>query len=256
MKTYWEGYNVGQRLLGKTAVITAAAAGIGRACVEAYVAEGATVWAADINEQALEQLQSALPAVRVKVLDVMKGDDIRAFADEVGAIDILFNCAGFVHNGSILDCDEQDWDFSSNLNVKSCYQMIRAFLPSMIDNGGGSIINMASIASSLKAVPNRFAYSTTKAAVIGLSKSIACDFVKQGIRCNAVCPGTVDTPSLQARLNAFDDPVQARKDFENRQPMGRLARAEEIAALLVYLGSDESSYTTGVAHVIDGGWCN
>ncbi len=247
---------MGQRLQGKTAVITAAAAGIGRATVEAYLSEGATVWAADINAQALEQLRSDVPGVNVKVLDVTKNDDVREFAGEVGAVDILFNCAGFVHNGCILECDEQAWDFSFDLNVKACYRMIRAFLPNMIAGGGGSIINMASIASGLKAVPNRFAYSATKAAVIGLTKSVACDYVKQGIRCNAVCPGTVDTPSLQTRLNAFDDPVQARRDFENRQPMGRLARADEIAALLVYLGSDESTYTTGVAHIIDGGWCN
>ena len=167
---------------------------------------------------------------------------------------MLFNCAGFVHDGDILDCEETDWDFSFNLNVKSCYRTIRAVLPGMLSNGGGSIINMSSVASSIKGVPRRFVYAATKAAVIGLTRAIAADYVREGIRCNAICPGTVDTPSLQQRLNAFPDPDRARKDFEKRQAMGRLGTAEEIAALAVYLASDESSYTTGVAHVIDGGW--
>jgi 2-dehydro-3-deoxy-L-fuconate 4-dehydrogenase len=244
------------RLINKTAVISAAAAGIGRASVEQFIAEGATVWAVDINEVGLEQLKSDCSSVKTQTLDVTDAAAVKHFADQVGPIDILFNCAGFVHNGNLLECEERDWDFSFNLNVKACYQMIAAFLPLMIKNGGGSIVNMASVAGGLKAVPNRFCYSTTKAAVVGMTKSIACDFVKQGIRCNAVCPGTVDTPSLQDRLNEFDDPMGARREFEQRQPMGRLASSNEIASLVTYLASDESSYTTGVAHVIDGGWCN
>ncbi len=245
-----------QRLLNKTIVISAAGAGIGMRCAERALEEGATVWATDIGEAALAELKARHPAINTAILDVTDSKAIEEFARRAGNIDVLFNCAGFVHNGSILDCDESAWDFSFNLNVKSCYQMIRRFLPGMLKSGGGSIINMSSVASSAKGVPNRFVYGATKAAVIGLTKAVAADHVDQGIRCNAICPGTVDTPSLQQRLNEFDDPAQARRDFENRQPMGRLGSTDEIAALFVYLASDESSYTTGTIQLIDGGWSN
>ncbi len=243
------------RLAGKTAVITAAGAGIGLAAAKLYDAEGATVWATDINREALASLKSDYPAIRTQVLDVTDSQAVEAFAGMVTGVDVLFNCAGFVHHGAVQDCDEEAWDFSFDLNVKSCYRLIKAILPQMISSGGGSIINMSSVASSLKGVPNRFVYGATKAAVIGLTKSVARDYIQQGIRCNAICPGTVDTPSLQDRLNAFADPAQARRDFIARQPLGRLGTAEEIAQLALYLASDESSYTTGVAYVIDGGWC-
>ncbi|WP_299941686.1 SDR family oxidoreductase [uncultured Microbulbifer sp.] len=242
------------RLSHKTAVITAAGAGIGRETAIRFLSEGATVWATDINASALEALSAEHPSIHTCVLDVTDDAAIAQFSGRIGNIDILFNCAGFVHNGTILECDEQDWSFSFDLNVKSFYQMIKNFLPAMLAQQKGSIINMSSVASSIKGVPNRFAYTTTKAAVIGLTKSIAADFVTQGIRCNAVCPGTVDTPSLRDRLNAFADPAQARKDFEARQPMGRLGQADEIAALVLYLASDESSYTTGSINMVDGGW--
>jgi 2-dehydro-3-deoxy-L-fuconate 4-dehydrogenase len=238
------------RLAGKTALITAAGAGIGRMTAELFHKEGASVIATDVNEQAL----ASLAGCQTQLLDVTDVSAIEALAEQTGAVDILFNCAGFVANGPILDCDEKDWDFSFELNVKAMYRMVRAFLPAMLDAGGASIINMSSVAGALTAVPNRFVYCTTKAAVVGMTKSIALDYVKQGVRCNAICPGTVDTPSLQDRLNAFDDPVQARQDFENRQPMGRLGKAEEIANLVLYLASDESSYTTGTIIPIDGGW--
>ena len=243
------------RLAGKTALITAAGAGIGLATARLYHAEGATVWATDINQEALALLKSHYPALQTHVLDVTDGEAVEAFAGMVTGVDVLFNCAGFVHHGAILDCDEAAWDFSFDLNVKSCYRLIKAFLPRMIDNGGGSIINMSSVASSLKGAPNRFVYGATKAAVIGLTKAVARDYIEQGIRCNAICPGTVDTPSLQDRLSAFADPAQARQDFIDRQPMRRLGTAQEIAQLALYLASDEASYTTGVAYVIDGGWC-
>lgn len=245
-----------QRLANKTIVISAAGAGIGRESAIQCLREGAAVWATDIDDAALSQLAAEYPAINCRPLDVTDVNAIRSLSDAIGDIDVLFNCAGFVHNGTILDCDENDWDFSFELNVKSCYNMIRSFLPGMLRRGGGSIINMASVASSVKGVPNRFAYGATKAAVIGLSKSVAADYVSQGIRCNAICPGTVDTPSLQQRLNQFDDPRAARRQFEQRQPMGRLGTACEIAALVVYLASDESSYTTGAIHLIDGGWSN
>ncbi len=238
------------RLKGKTALVTAAGAGIGRMTAELFHQEGASVIATDINEQSL----TSLPGCQTHRLDVTDGTAITALAGQIGAVDILFNCAGYVANGPVLDCEESDWDFSFELNVKSMYRMVKAFLPAMLEAGGASIINMSSVASSLIAAPNRFVYGTTKAAVIGMTKSIALDYIEQGIRCNAVCPGTVDTPSLQDRINAFDDPVQARKDFVSRQPMGRLGRAEEIAKLVLYLASDESSYTTGAVIPIDGGW--
>jgi 2-keto-3-deoxy-L-fuconate dehydrogenase len=240
------------RLDGKTCLVTAAAQGIGRASALAMAAEGARVIATDVNEAALAELEGC----ETRRLDVRDGVAITALAAEIGAPDVLFNCAGFVAHGTILDCDEAQWAFSVDLNVTAMYRMIRAFLPGMIANGGGSIVNMSSVASSVIAAPNRFVYGATKAAVIGLTKSVAADFVGQGIRCNAICPGTVESPSLEERLKATGDYAAARAAFTARQPMGRIARAEEIAALVVYLASDESSYTTGVAHVIDGGWSN
>lgn len=238
------------RLSGKTALVTAAGQGIGKAAAELFSGEGAEVIATDINKAALQDLSGC----RTRWLDVTDKAAIESLAAELGAIDILFNCAGHVASGTILECAEDDWDFSFELNVKSMYRVIKAFLPAMLAAGGGTIINMSSIASALSAAPNRFVYGATKAAVTGMTKSVALDYVKQGIRCNAICPGTVDTPSLQERLNAFADPVQARKDFENRQPMGRLGSAEEIAGLALYLASDESAYTTGAIIPIDGGW--
>ena len=241
------------RLAGKTAFITAAGQGIGRGAALAFAREGAKVWATDINAKALADLAG----MQTRVLDVTDEAAINQLAAEVtqmsGQIDVLFNCAGYVHHGTILDCAPKDWDFSFNLNVKSMYLVTRAFLPGMLKKGKGSIINMSSVASSLKGLPNRFAYGATKAAVIGLTKAIAVDYVKRGIRCNAVCPGTIDTPSLGDRINAFADPVQARKDFVARQPMGRLGNAEEIADLCVYLGADESVFMTGQTVIIDGG---
>ena len=238
------------RLTEKTALVTAAGQGIGRVAAELFSREGAEVIATDINEAALQDLGGC----RTRYLDVTDKAAIDRLAAELGAVDILFNCAGYVANGTVLDCAEADWDFSFELNVKSMYRMIKAFLPAMLAAGGGSIINMSSVVGTLTAAPNRFVYGATKAAVIGITKSVALDYVKQGIRCNAICPGTVDTPSLQERLNAFVDPVQARRDFENRQPMGRLGSADEIANLALYLASDESSYTTGAVIPVDGGW--
>jgi 2-keto-3-deoxy-L-fuconate dehydrogenase len=240
------------RLQGKKALITAAANGIGKASVEAFAAEGAQVIATDINADALKALDG-IPGVTTRLLNVLKPEEITAAAAEIGAVDVLFNCAGFVHHGTVLDTDEDAFDFSMNLNVKAMYRMIRAFLPAMIENGGGSIVNMSSVSSTVKGIPFRFVYGTSKAAVIGLTKSVSADFLRQGIRCNAICPGTVQSPSLDARINAFDDPVQARKDFIARQPLGRLGTAEEIAALALYLAADESAYTTGQHFIIDGG---
>jgi len=243
---------VGDRLKGKIAFITAAGQGMGRAAAVAFAAEGARVWATDINAQALDSVAST-PNVTTRVLDVTDGDAVARVAAEVGGVDVLFNCAGYVHHGTIVDCTEQAWDKSFDVNIKAMYRVTRAFLPGMLGKGKGSIINMASVVSSVRGVPNRFAYGTTKAAVIGFTKAIAADYVKQGIRCNAVCPGTIDTPSLQERMNALPDPVQARKDFVARQPMGRLGTTGDIAPLLVYLASDESSFATGVAFTVDGG---
>jgi len=248
------------RLTGKTAVITAAAQGIGRACVEAYLREGARVIATDLNADALAQLEDH-PNLTRRALDVTDGAAVTTLASELGAIDVLFNCAGFVHHGSILECDESAWDFSFDLNVKSMYRTTRAFLPAMLAAGGGAIINMSSAASSVKGVANRCVYGTSKAAVIGLTKSVAADFVARGIRCNAICPGTVESPSLRQRIATQADAAgtsltAVREQFVARQPMGRVGTPEEIAALAVYLGSDESSFTTGAIHLIDGGWSN
>ena len=240
------------RLAGKTALVTAAGQGIGRGAALAFAREGARVWATDLNPKTLAELEGK-DGIRTRVLDVLDEAAIGKVAAEAGQIDVLFNCAGFVHHGTILDCTLKDWEFSFNLNVKSMYLVTRAFLPGMLKKGGGSIINMSSIASSLKGLPNRFVYGATKAAVIGLTKAIAADYVKQGIRCNCIGPGTVDTPSLHDRINAFDDPVQAKKDFIARQPMGRLGTVEDITGILVFLASDESLFATGNAYSIDGG---
>jgi 2-keto-3-deoxy-L-fuconate dehydrogenase len=240
------------RLAGKTALVTAAAQGIGRATALAFAAEGARVVATDLDAAKLEEI-AGTARLEVRRLDVTDGAAIGALAEELGAVDVLANIAGFVHHGTILDCAEADWDFSFDLNLRSMYRMIRAFLPAMLEAGGGSIINMASVASSIRGLPNRFIYGTTKAAVIGLTKSVAADFIRQGVRCNAICPGTVQSPSLDARIAAFDDPEAARKDFIARQPLGRLGTPEEIAAVTVYLAGDESAYTTGTAIIADGG---
>ena len=245
-----------QRLAGKTALITAAGQGIGLATAEMFAREGARVIATDIRIDGL-----AGKPVEARKLDVRDGAAIEALADEIGAIDVLFNCAGFVHAGSILEASDEYWDFAFNLNAKSMYRTIRAFLPAMLAKGGGSIVNMSSAASSIKGVPNRCVYSASKAAVIGLTKAVAADFITRGVRCNAICPGTVESPSLEERIaaqakaqGATIDAVRAA--FVARQPMGRVGKAEEIAALALYLASDESSFTTGHAHVIDGGWSN
>jgi 2-keto-3-deoxy-L-fuconate dehydrogenase len=245
------------RMASKKAVVTAAGHGIGRATAKMFALEGAQVFATDIDEEALSSI-SDVTACR---LDVTDRGAIERLAVDIGAIDVLFNCAGVVQSGTILQSTGEELDFAFNLNVRSMYDLIRAFLPSMIAQSGGSIVNMSSVASSLKGVPNRFAYSLTKAAVIGLTKSVAADFVGQGIRCNAICPGTVQTPSLDGRIRAqasvsgrHEDEVRA--EFVARQPMGRLGEADEIAYLATYLASDESKYTTGQVHVIDGGWLN
>jgi 2-keto-3-deoxy-L-fuconate dehydrogenase len=240
------------RLAGKIAFVTAAGQGIGRGAALAFAREGAQVWATDVNAKTLADLDGKT-GIRTRALDVTDGAAIARTATEVGAIDVLFNCAGFVHHGTILDCTPQDWDFSFAINVKSMYLVSRAFLPGMLKKGRGSIINMASIASSVKGLPNRFVYGATKAAVIGLTKSIAADYVKQGVRCNAIGPGTVDTPSLRQRIAAFPDPVQAEKDFVARQPMGRLGSVEDITGIVVFLASDESLFATGNLYSIDGG---
>jgi 2-keto-3-deoxy-L-fuconate dehydrogenase len=243
------GRLTGGRLFGKTALITAAGQGIGRATAELFVREGARVIATDINPATLD-----IAGAEGRPLDVTDAAAVKAVAAEFPDVNVLYNCAGVVHPGAILDCDEDQWDFALSLNVTAQYRMIRAFLPQMIKNGGGSIINMSSVASSIKGVPNRFAYGATKAAVIGLTKSVAADYVTQGIRCNAICPGTVETPSLLQRLRDTGDFDKAYKDFTSRQAMGRFGRPEELAALALYLASDESAFTTGQTHIIDGGW--
>lgn len=241
-----------KRLRGKTALITGAGQGIGRATAELFASHGADVIATDVDASKL----TGLDGCRTHILDVLDEHSIRRALQDAGALDVLFNCAGYVAEGNVLDCSEADWDLSLRLNLTGMYRLCRGAIPSMIASGGGSIINMSSVASSVKGVPNRFAYSTSKAAVIGLTKSIAADFVTQAIRCNAICPGTVETPSLHQRLEATGDHDAAWEAFTARQPMGRVGRPEEIANLVLYFASDESSFTTGQCHIIDGGWAN
>ena len=242
------------RLKNKRTLITAAGQGIGLSTALAFANEGAEVVATDINPDTLNSLSNENPRIETRLLDVTKPEEIQQAAEETGPIDVLFNCAGFVHHGTILDCEENDWEFSFNLNVRSMYRMIRAFLPAMLEAGGGHIINMSSVASSVMGLPNRFVYGASKAAVIGLTKSVAKDYIKQGIRCNAICPGTVESPSLQERIKAQGgNPEEVRAAFIARQPIGRIGTPEEIAAIALYLASDESAYTTGVAFSIDGG---
>ena len=242
------------RLQGKVCVVTAAGQGIGRASALAMQAEGARVIATDINSRTLGELTER--GIETRLLNVRDAAAVTRIAADLPETDVLFNCAGFVANGSILDCSDEDWAFSLDLNVTAMFRMCKAFLPGMLARGGGSIVNMASAVGSIIAAPDRFVYGVTKAGVIGLTKALAADFVTRGIRCTAVCPGTVDSPSLEERLRATGDYEAARKAFIARQPMGRIATAEEIAHLVVYLASDESAFTTGHAHVIDGGWSN
>jgi len=242
------------RLQDKKTLVTAAGNGIGRSTAIAFVREGARVLATDIDSESLAALKEKYPMIETRLLDVTSLEEIREIAEETGSIDVLFNCAGYVHHGTLLDCEESDWEFSFDLNVRSMYRMIRAFLPAMLEKGGGSIVNMSSVASSIKGLPNRFVYGASKAAVVGLTKSVAIDFIKQGIRCNSICPGTVESPSLQDRIKLQGGNIdEVRAAFTARQPMGRIGSSEEIAALVVYLASDESAYTTGVAWSIDGG---
>ena len=241
------------KLKDKVALVTAAGQGIGKATAIAFNNEGAKVIATDINDKTLSELKKEYPNIEIKNLDSTNKDAIKDFMNTISKLDILFNAVGFVHHGTILECDEKDWDFSSNVNVKSMYFMCKAILPIMVKQSGGSIINVSSCASSLKGFPNRFVYGTTKGAVIGLTKAIAADFVKQNIRCNSIAPGTVFSPSWQDRVNQSPDPVQAKKDFIARQPMGRLGTAEEIAAVAVYLASDDATFTTGTTISVDGG---
>jgi 2-keto-3-deoxy-L-fuconate dehydrogenase len=245
---------VADRLKGKKALVTAAGQGIGRAIAEAFLAEGAKVIATDLDVAKVQGLKGA----DARKLDVRSTPEVEALGKAVGPVDVLVNCAGYVHQGTVLDCSESDWDFSFDLNVKSMHRTIRTFIPGMLENGGGSIVNISSVVSSVKGLPNRYAYGVTKAAVIGLTKAVAADFIKRGIRANAVCPGTIQSPSLDERIAALMKQTgkserQIRQDFVDRQPIGRLGTAEEIAALVVYLASDESAYTTGAIHMIDGG---
>jgi NAD(P)-dependent dehydrogenase (short-subunit alcohol dehydrogenase family) len=244
---------MGNRLEGKNAIVTAAGQGIGKATAITFHNEGAKVTATDINNETLADLNKEYPNISVKKLDSTNNGEIKSFVNDVDKIDILFNAVGFVHHGTILDCEEKDWDFSFNTNIKSMYFMCKAVLPKMLEKDGGSIINVASVASSIKGLPNRFVYGASKAAIIGLTKSIASDFVKQNIRCNAIAPGTVFTPSWEDRVKQSSDPVKAKKDFIARQPMGRLGTAQEIADFAIYLASDESTFTTGNTFSVDGG---
>jgi len=241
------------RLEGKNIIVTAAGQGIGKATAIAFHNEGANVTATDLNDKTLTELNKEYPKIKIHTLDSTDNNAILEFMKSVDRVDVLFNAVGFVHHGTILDCEEKDWDFSFDVNVKSMYQMCKAILPLMVKQNGGSIINVSSCASSLKGFPNRFVYGTTKGAVIGLTKSIAADFVKQNIRCNSIAPGTVFSPSWQDRVNQSPDPVQAKKDFIERQPMGRLGTAEEIAAVAVYLAGDDATFTTGTTISVDGG---
>ena len=244
---------MGKRLEGKNAIVTAAGQGIGKATAITFHNEGANVFATDINEKTLKSLKEQFPKIDVFKLDSTNKEDVDSYCSHMNNIDILFNAVGFVHHGTILDCEEKDWDFSFNTNIKSMYFMCKAALPKMLEKNGGSIINVASVASNIKGLPNRFVYGASKAAVIGLTKSIASDFVKQKIRCNAIAPGTVFTPSWEDRVKQSPDPVKAKKDFIARQPMERLGTAQEIADFAIYLASDESTFTTGNTFSVDGG---
>ncbi len=244
---------MGKRLENKKIIVTAAGQGIGKATAISFFREGAKVIATDLNEKTLTSLNKEYKDIKIQVLDSTDYLTVKSFAKTIQNIDVLFNAVGYVHHGTIMDCGEKDWDFSFNVNIKSMFFMIKSIIPIMIAQKKGNIINVASIASSLKGLPNRFVYGSSKAAVIGLTKSIAADFIKDNIRCNAIAPGTVHTPSWEDRVNASKDPVQAKKDFIARQPMGRLGTPEEIADLAVYLASDESNFITGVIHAIDGG---
>lgn len=248
------------RLAGKTVLITAAAQGIGRASVELFSREGARVIATDISKQHLDEL-NGIARVETRLLDVTDDAAIKQLVADIGSIDVLFNCAGYVAAGNILDCDDKAWDFSFNLNAKAMFHTIRAVLPGMLAKKSGSIVNIASAASSVKGVANRFAYGASKAAVVGLTKSVAADFVAQGVRCNAICPGTIESPSLNQRISTQaketgKSEAEVRQAFVGRQPMGRIGKAEEVAALALYLASEESAFTTGAIHMIDGGWSN
>jgi 2-keto-3-deoxy-L-fuconate dehydrogenase len=248
-----EETTVTERLSGKRALVTAAAQGIGRASALAFAREGARVIATDVNEAKLAEL-GGIPGIETRRLDVLDSQAVKDLAAEIGTIDILLNAAGYVHHGTVLECSDEDWEFSFDLNVKSMFRMIRAFVPGMLAQGRGAIVNIASGASSVRGIPNRFVYGTTKAAVVGLTKSVAADFIRQGVRCNAIAPGTIATPSLDDRINAFDDPIAARKAFIERQPMGRLGEATEVAEAALYLASDESAFTTGTIMLVDGGF--
>ncbi|HLU14589.1 MAG TPA: SDR family oxidoreductase [Burkholderiaceae bacterium] len=248
------------RLEGKRALVTAAAQGMGRATAIAFAAEGAQVFATDLDFDRLKSLND-VPGCEIRLLDVTKPAQIQALVTDIGGVDVLFNCAGYVSSGTILDCDQDEWDLSFRVNVTSMYHMVRSFLPAMLAQGYGNIINMASAVSSIKGVPNRFAYGATKGAVIGLTKAIAADFIDQGIRCNAICPGTIDSPSLRERIESLaglsgKTEEEIRKEFIARQPLGRLGTPQEVAALAVYLASDESAFVTGTTQIIDGGWSN
>jgi len=242
-----------KKLENKNIIVTAAGQGIGRATAIAYLKEGANVTATDINEKTLKSLNEEFPNIKVSTLDSTKNDAINNFFSKIDKVDVLFNAVGYVHHGTIMECEEKDWDFSFNVNVKSMYLMIKEILPKMIKHNKGNIINMSSIVSSLRGLPNRFAYGATKAAIVGLTKSIAADFIKNNIRCNAIAPGTVHTPSWEDRVAAAPDPVKAKKDFIARQPMERLGTAQEIADFAIYLASEESTFTTGNAFAVDGG---
>ena len=242
------------KLEGRVALVTSAGQGIGRSSAIALAREGAKVFATDIREDLFKDISRDHPGITGFGLNVLEQSAVDAALKRTGPIDILFNCSGFVHNGTVLDCEEKDWDFSFDLNVKAHYRMIKAYLPGMLARGKGNVINMASVASSIKGAPNRFVYGASKAAVIGLTKALAADFVTKGIRCNAICPGTVETPSLYDRMRAQGDIEKAKAAFIARQPMGRMAQPEEIAEMVIYLASDDSAFITGQAFVIDGGW--